>query len=151
MKRPSDEVTGWHSDLSLSPWDTNDFVTFWVPLEDMSRSSSALIYASRSHNDFALNFWGGEPDLEGRYNVVDHLPLSVGDVVAHHGFALHSSKPSKKERWAYTVSYVNADAKVRKGFKKERGRREDEASWGRWVGKGRLTDDHDVVPVVWPP
>ena len=122
MKRPGDDVTGWHSDLPLSPWDGNDFVTFWIPLKDLPKSSPALLYASRSHADFALNFWGGKEDLSRRYMIRDHLPLSLGDVVAHHGFTLHSSKPSDAGRTAYTVSYVSAGARVRKGFAKEKGR-----------------------------
>ena len=153
-QRPGDDVTGWHSDIPLSPWDGNDFVTFWIPLSDLPKSSPALLYASRSHADFALNFWGGQEDLEGRYVVRDHLPLSVGDVVAHHGFTLHSSKPSGAGRTAYAVSYVSAGARVRRGFKKEKGKREDEASYGGWVKdvgrRGKLRDDHPVVPVVWP-
>ena len=32
VKRPGDGETQWHSDLNTAPFDTNDFVTCWLPL-----------------------------------------------------------------------------------------------------------------------
>ena len=32
IKRAGDGPTLWHSDLNMCPFDTNDFVTCWIPL-----------------------------------------------------------------------------------------------------------------------
>jgi hypothetical protein len=57
LKRVGDGCTNYHSDLRMAPFDTNDFVTFWIPLVDIPRHGSALVFVSGSHNDIALNFW----------------------------------------------------------------------------------------------
>jgi ectoine hydroxylase-related dioxygenase (phytanoyl-CoA dioxygenase family) len=57
LKRVGDGCTNYHSDLRMAPFDTNDFVTFWIPLVDIPRFGSALVFVSGSHNDIALNFW----------------------------------------------------------------------------------------------
>ena len=60
VKRPGDGPTHWHSDLAMSPLDTNDFVTAWVPLQPVppeEEGGSGLVFADRSHKDVALHFW----------------------------------------------------------------------------------------------
>ena len=37
MKSAGDGPTLWHSDLNMCPFDTNDFLTFWIPLQDIPR------------------------------------------------------------------------------------------------------------------
>lgn len=59
-KRPGDGPTHWHSDLPMTPFDTNDFVTAWLPLQPIpARGGSGLIFASGSHRDVALHYWHG--------------------------------------------------------------------------------------------
>ncbi|WP_348253282.1 hypothetical protein, partial [Salmonella enterica] len=44
----------------MSPFDTNDFITAWIPLTPVAacdEGGSGLIFASKSHKDFALNYW----------------------------------------------------------------------------------------------
>jgi hypothetical protein len=49
----------------MAPFDTNQFVTAWIPLRPIrsSETDSGLLFAACSHRDFALPFWH---DLEGR-------------------------------------------------------------------------------------
>jgi hypothetical protein len=60
------------SDLNMSPLDTNDMVTAWIPqsaVADVEDGGSGLIFASRSHRDFALNYWAdphAQEDLSHR-------------------------------------------------------------------------------------
>jgi hypothetical protein len=50
--------TNWHSDARLSPLDTNQFLTFWIPLRPIQASGdSGLIFAQSSHRDMAALFW----------------------------------------------------------------------------------------------
>ena len=85
LQKPGFHVTNWHSDLRMTPLDTNDFVTAWIPLRRIQvglwrmqsmpalrccqlcispvaslvqgSGDSCLSFASRSHRDFALPFW----------------------------------------------------------------------------------------------
>jgi hypothetical protein len=57
VKRPMDGATEWHSDLNMVPLDTNDYITCWIPLQNIpsvSDGGSTLEYASGSHRDFSL-------------------------------------------------------------------------------------------------
>ena len=52
VKRSGDGPTRWHSDLNMAPFDTNDFVTCWIPLQKVpgqSEGGSGLSFASGSH------------------------------------------------------------------------------------------------------
>lgn len=90
-KRPGDGPTRWHSDLNMAPLDCNDFVTAWIPLDAIPAKKdggSPLVFASKSHRDFALNHWQDSRlrgDLTGRYRERDHAPLSAGRFLHHEG------------------------------------------------------------------
>jgi hypothetical protein len=72
VKRCGDGPTNWHSDLNMAPFDTNDMVTAWLPLMPVAsyeEGGSGLIFASRSHRDFAINYWAdphAQEDLSER-------------------------------------------------------------------------------------
>lgn len=72
----------------MAPLDCNDFVTAWIPLDAVPArkdGGSPLVFASRSHRDFALNHWQDSrlrEDLTGRYPKKDHAPLSVGKLAS---------------------------------------------------------------------
>ena len=120
------------------------------------------MFVSGSHNDLALNFWRSRKqvakmDLSNRYKDREnhHMPLSVGDITAHSGWVLHSAdgNPGPKDRLALAVSYVSADAVIRKGWDKfEAGHEEDFASYGSWVKDVKvgkiIKDNHPRVPVI---
>lgn len=59
VKRPGDGPTMWHSDLNMAPFDSNNFLTFWVPLTPVpaaEEGGTGLVYASTSHRDFSLPY-----------------------------------------------------------------------------------------------
>lgn len=51
MKQPGYAETNWHSDLRMTPFDTNAYVTAWIPLRAIAAGSqdSGLQFASGSH------------------------------------------------------------------------------------------------------
>ena len=59
VKSPGMAETNWHSDLRMTPLDTNGFVTIWIPMRAIRgmQSDPGLVFASGSHRDFALPFW----------------------------------------------------------------------------------------------
>lgn len=113
VKDPQHGPTEWHSDLKMCPLNTNDFLTFWIPLQpvpDHDNGGTGLVYASKSHADFALPFWFNpdEMDLSERYVLADHGAYSLGDASVHHGWCLHSAPPNLGDstRVALSLSFV---------------------------------------------
>mmetsp|Transcript_21716 Transcript_21716/g.40883 ORF Transcript_21716/g.40883 Transcript_21716/m.40883 type:complete len:320 (+) Transcript_21716:45-1004(+) len=164
-KRPSDAETLWHSDLKMTPFDTNKLITFWIPLTRIP-ASQGLQFVDESHLDFALPFWHAETldsiDLGrregyGEDNIRDYSPINLGSMTAHNGWTLHSAPPNftGEDRLALAISYVDGDAVVREGFKnrrKDKGDREDEQSYEKWIGgvkEGKfISAMHVDIPII---
>jgi ectoine hydroxylase-related dioxygenase (phytanoyl-CoA dioxygenase family) len=116
--------TNWHSDLRMAPFDTNDFLTAWVPLRAVAGgpSDSGLIFAAGSHRDFALPFWRSRAELEALdlsergYELCEQGAMSPGDVSFHHGWLLHAAGGQPQgtaPRVALAVCYFKDGARVR--------------------------------------
>lgn len=170
-KRGNDGPTPWHSDARMAPFDTSKMITFWIPLDyipPLEDGGTGLFFVSGSHSDFALPFWnrndgndsGGEYDrLDERYGgdnyVVDHMPLSIGDVTAHAGWTLHGAAGGigGGDRYALAVTYVDAMAQIREdAANSSRGHDEDKRSYQDWIKdvEPRSYFEHDLVPIVIP-
>ena len=158
-KSPSHGETSWHTDLHTAPLDTNDMLTCWVALSHIaSDDASPLLFATRSHRDFALAYWytvEGMTSSSGRkYPLVSHAPLAPGDATFHHGWLIHGAPPnfSGRTRKAFAMTFI-ADGSRR--FR-PRGRRqqhdgEDLESYAHWLKDVRpgAKIRHPAVPLVW--
>jgi ectoine hydroxylase-related dioxygenase (phytanoyl-CoA dioxygenase family) len=168
-KRAGDGPTPWHTDARMAPFDTTNMLTFWIPLQDVSKHGTALLFVPKSHNDFALPFWnefdGPEYDrLEERYNnkSLHYMPLNLGDLTVHSGWTLHCAdgNDSSEDRLALAISYVDARAEIREtamNFSPSTGGgygdNEDQWSYREWVGQVPVRKPfgtHPLVPIVWP-
>jgi ectoine hydroxylase-related dioxygenase (phytanoyl-CoA dioxygenase family) len=171
-KRSVDGPTPWHVDARMAPFDTCHFITFWIPLNDIPSSGTALMFCSKSHSDFALPYWNplqndtakdqlsaGEWDrLEQRYpnKDVDYMPMKMGDLTVHSGWTLHCANENDKsvDRIALAISFVDAKAEIRPDAldKVGKGDNEDLNSYRKWVKsvRPRTQFQHDLVPIVWP-
>ena len=159
VKEPGMAETNWHSDLNMVPLDTNDFVTLWIPLRSLDEDDAALHFANRSHRDFALPYWRtieGMSDLEGRYEIDTYDELDLGDLTAHHGWALHWSPPQPKDsvpRYALSVCYFADGARrLETGELRRTPHAEDEWSYETWLRdlQPGAVAKHPELPIVWP-
>ena len=169
-KRLGDGPTPWHVDARMAPFDTSQFVTFWLPLQDIPRDGTALLFCSKSHTDFALPYWNSmeksqDEDsewnrLEQRYpkDPVHYMPMQVGDLTVHSGWTLHCADGThggtSVDRMALAISFVDAKAQLRQDAMDDNGLGDNEDSWSyqEWVHTvhPRKSFRHDMVPIVWP-
>ena len=168
-KRANDGQTPWHTDARMAPFDTSNILTFWIPLQEIPKNGTALIFVPKSHNDFALPFWndfdGPEYDrLEQRYKekTVHYMPMNLGDMTVHSGWTLHcaNGNDATEHRHALAISFVDARAQIREtaldfspsdggGY----GDNEDQWSYREWVSqvpRRKPFGTHPLVPIVWP-
>ena len=161
VKRPGDGQTHWHSDLAMSPLDTNSFVTCWLPLQSVPAETdggSGLVFASGSHRDVALHYWHGDSseatDCDDRgYAESEAAALALGDATFHHGWTLHCASPNqlRKPRRALAFSYF-ADGATRLGKGAKRlPHSEDAESYAAWLRDvpPAAPARHRLLPLVW--
>lgn len=155
LKRPGDGPTHWHSDLALTPFDTNSFVTMWIALTAVpAAGGTGLCFAQGSHRDMAHSFFcDKDDDLSDRYEVMEAGGLEPGDATFHHGWLLHSAaenssqaRPSARAAWA--VSFVADGARLRPRETLET--EEDCDSFADWIDEvpDNAPVDHPLLPLV---
>jgi ectoine hydroxylase-related dioxygenase (phytanoyl-CoA dioxygenase family) len=115
-KRACDAWTPWHSDARMSPFDTSNMISFWIPLQYIphpTNGGTGLLFVDGSHSDMALPYWNGidgkeydrldfrygggssnsnsndDDDAIGSGGVRHHMPMDIGDVTVHNGWTLH--------------------------------------------------------------
>jgi hypothetical protein len=170
-KRRNDGPTPWHVDARMAPFDTSHVITFWIPLQNIDKDGTALIFCSKSHADFALPYWNPLPSsdnndaesewdrLQDRYpkRMVDYMPMALGDVTVHSGWTLHCSNGNNNnnaygdDRVALAITFVDGNAEIRPDWKTA-GDNEDSWSYQEWCKdvKPRTKFTHELVPIVWP-
>jgi ectoine hydroxylase-related dioxygenase (phytanoyl-CoA dioxygenase family) len=180
-KRVKDGPTPWHVDAKMTPFDTSNMITFWIPLDKIPHpkdGGTALIFCSKSHVDFALPYWNPAPEvnnantnnmkdstasewdrLDERYPTkdVNYMPMNLGDVTIHSGWTLHCSNGNDREgshndRIALAISFVDGNAEIRPDWQFI-GDDEDRWSYQDWCKDvtPRTKISHKLAPIVWPP
>lgn len=108
VKEPGADVpTPWHHDLTFWPIDGEQIVSFWIPLDPVTRQSSGLEYVRGSHrwpNRFKAitpdyNEYMQDPELEDlpdidadrdSFELID-WEMEPGDILAFHPLIVHGS------------------------------------------------------------
>ncbi|HEX8277172.1 MAG TPA: phytanoyl-CoA dioxygenase family protein [Segetibacter sp.] len=139
-KEPGGGFTPWHQDQYYWPLDTNNTVTMWMPLIDISVEMGMLTFASGSQNaGFAENISisdESETKLE-RFIKDKGFPVTrsefmkAGDATFHYGWTLHSAPGNALKdvtREVMTVIYFADGAHVTPPINKHQ-----EADRQRWL------------------
>ncbi len=115
--------TPWHQDQYYWPLDTNNMITMWMPLVNVSVEMGPMVFASGSQKQGFLGHFAISDESQATFDRMieeHHLSLSkpealkAGDATFHAGWTLHSalSNSSQSMREVMTVIYFADGARV---------------------------------------
>jgi ectoine hydroxylase-related dioxygenase (phytanoyl-CoA dioxygenase family) len=107
--------TPWHQDQYYWPLDTNNTITMWMPLVDVSVDMGPVTFASGSHKEGFLGHIAISDDSEAYFDrfvkergyPVVCQGMRAGDATFHSGWTLHSApgNASRTDREVMTIIY----------------------------------------------
>ena len=123
FKEPGGGATPWHQDHAYWPLDTDNVLTAWIPLVNVSREMGAMEFVRGSHRGphrQRVKISDESEDLYARLVVDEGLtvegtgPLEVGDVSFHASWELHRALPNTTQelREVLTVMYFETGARL---------------------------------------
>lgn len=123
-KEPGGGITPWHQDQYYWPLDTNNTITMWMPLINITEELGMLTFASGSHiHGFVENLEISDKSelvlqkyvKEKGFNIVRPKSMKAGDATWHYGWTLHSAPGNHSTdttREVMTVIYYADGARV---------------------------------------
>lgn len=115
LKEPSGGITPWHQDQHYWPLDTDNTVTMWMPLVDVSPDMGTMHFASGSHRDGYLGDLPisdeSERNLEAYirargYCVAPAPAMAAGDATFHYGWTLHGAPGNATDRTREVMTII---------------------------------------------
>ena len=122
-----------HQDCYYFNLEPNSSITLWVALDHADEENGCLRYVKGSHmkgllpHEKSSTFGfsrGVQENLADASQTAMAVPVSPGDLIAHHGLTIHRAdpNPSDRRRWAVGVVFFPKSAKVNKAARDARDR-----------------------------
>lgn len=114
-KEPGNGITHWHQDRTYFPPDSDDLMTMWIPLVDISENMGSLIFATGSHHLGDLGYHSIANESSVHFNefieqnqllVTCAQALNIGEATVHNGWCLHSAGPNESHRTREVITIV---------------------------------------------
>jgi ectoine hydroxylase-related dioxygenase (phytanoyl-CoA dioxygenase family) len=123
FKEPGGGPTPWHQDQYYWPLDTNNTITMWMPLIDISADMGIMNFASGTHklgsitskeiSDSSEDFFD-DFVKSNKLSIRTSTSLEAGDATFHAGWTLHNAPGNKspKMREVMTIIYFADKTRV---------------------------------------
>ena len=123
LKEPGGGITPWHQDQHYWPLETNNTITMWMPLVDVSPEMGTMHFASGSHRGGYLGDRPISDDSEREfeafvhsrgYRIASGVAMKAGDATFHYGWTLHGApgNSTTATREVMTVIWFEDGVKV---------------------------------------
>lgn len=125
FKEPGGGPTPWHQDQYYWPLDTNNTITMWMPLVNITENMGIMRFASGSHklgyvtaeaiSDASEQFFS-DFVKQNNFNVEGTRQADAGDATFHSGWTLHQAPANQSTtmREVMTIIYFPDKTKVLK-------------------------------------
>lgn len=149
LKEPRGGHTPWHQDKFYWNLDTDNMITMWMPLIDITPEMGTMNFATRSHKNGAAEDLRISDESEEFYK--DHIAqknysvhqtpaMRAGDATFHNGWTIHSAGGNNSDitREIMTIIYFADGARITEpvnDFQKA-----DHARWLDGIEPGNLAD-----------
>ena len=115
--------TPWHQDQHYWPLLTDNTVTMWMPLVDVTADMGVMSFASGSHRQGYFGDLGISDASEAHFRefvreqgfpIVPGSDMAAGDATFHSGWTLHNAPPNETDRMreVMTVIYFEDGARI---------------------------------------
>ncbi|MFD1819898.1 Ectoine hydroxylase-related dioxygenase, phytanoyl-CoA dioxygenase (PhyH) family [Pseudarcicella hirudinis] len=156
FKEAGGGLTPWHQDQYYWPLDTDNTITMWMPLVDISVEMGMLTFATGSQEVGFLGNLAISDESEGMigqlveekgYPITRASTMNAGDATWHAGWTLHAApgNSSDKMREVMTIIYVADGAKITEP--KNQHQENDRKRWLAGMEPGQFVDSV-LNPVV---
>ena len=114
-KEPGGGFTPWHQDQYYWPVDTDNTVTMWMPLVDITEDMGMLTFASGSHQKGYLGTLPISDESEEVFanyitdngmRIHREQSMQAGDATFHYGWNLHSAPPNSGDRMREVITVI---------------------------------------------
>lgn len=114
-KEPGGGITPWHQDQHYWPLDTDNTITMWMPLVDVSPEMGTMRFASGSHLDGYLGDMPISDDSEKQfeeyiqsrgYKIAPGVAMQPGDATFPYGWTLHGAPANATDRTREVMTVI---------------------------------------------
>lgn len=106
IKEPGADITPWHQDGVVMPFEIDQTIAIWIPLQTVREVDGLLRFARGSHQLERAGIDNINDESEGFYDalIAEHgfaidrtPPVFPGDVSFHHGRTIHGAFPNRSD------------------------------------------------------